>query len=351
MEPITSLIPEDSYATAQGDSARQVSQDFLAGVLGGCVAQIITHPLDTVKTRLQTPSFAMRYHSSTVNAMCKIPVRSLFSGLTPLLVGQAPASGLYFAVYELIKTAALMHLPDQCYAPIVHFVAGGIGDVVSSAIIVPTEILKLRMQTYDESNGAKRPRMLQEARSIYATSGIRGLYRGWFATCLRDGPYSAFQFLFYEYLKEWTFSALQAPVNPVRVLHGESRRGAATSEERTPTLGQLIPGWSSLSREAQAAIVALWSGGLAGGAAAALTNPLDVVKTRLQLNTVPVGISHTGKVGIAEMTKLMWRHEGFKSFASGVLPRTVWMTAVTSLTFAFYEASRVYLQGHWLGKT
>jgi solute carrier family 25 iron transporter 28/37 len=108
--------------------------------------------------------------------------------------------------------------------------------------------------------------------------------------------------------------------------------------------------------------VAFVAGGLAGGLAAAVTNPLDVIKTRAQAHDVPVSAvcqqaegavaaaihapfaSPKSRIGIASVVRQIVEEEGLvRGMSAGVVPRVVWLSTVTSLTFAFYEISRIWM--------
>jgi solute carrier family 25 S-adenosylmethionine transporter 26 len=282
--------------------------DFSAGALGGVAAAVIVHPLDTAKTRLQLPQFASLYKNSTRIALRSMPMQTLFSGLTPLICGATPASGFYFASYELAKHV-LLQTEMFPHVSLVHFVAGAIGDTSASLFIVPAEVLKLRMQCHIESN-AKRKSMLTLTREIYVAEGVRGLFRGWGATVMRDAPYSALQFLFYEAIRQATWEGSKGEI-------------AERESQRLDKAG---------------AMNALFCGGVAGGLAAALTNPLDVIKTRMQAEPD----AHEVRRGFFCTAKRIWTSEGGSVLWAGVVPRVLWLTAVTSLTFGFYEASRYF---------
>ena len=84
--------------------------------------------------------------------------------------------------------------------------------------------------------------VLSAVTSIIKTEGLRGLYRGWGALAMRDLPFDAIEFPFYEFLK----SSFRRHMN--RELYA----------------------WENS-----------FCGCLAGGVTAAVTTPLDVIKTRI----------------------------------------------------------------------
>eukprot|EP00439_Symbiodinium_sp_Y106_P083586 s273_g23.t2 len=86
---------------------------ILAGSAAGTIADIITHPLSTIKTRLQVQGSgggghgAIAYRGVThalSHIMRNEGLVTFYRGLGAVLVGAAPAQGLYFGGYETAKT-------------------------------------------------------------------------------------------------------------------------------------------------------------------------------------------------------------------------------------------------------
>lgn len=75
-------------------------------------------------------------------------------------------------------------------------------------------------------------------------------------------------------------------------------------------------------------------GSIAGGAAASVTTPLDVVKTRLMLRKDPEGLTYNGAIDTAVR---IYRHEGPGRLFAGVGPRTLWISIGGFVFFGMYE--------------
>lgn len=71
----------------------------------------------------------------------------------------------------------------------------------------------------------------------------------------------------------------------------------------------------------------------AGIFAAALTNPLDVVKTRLQIQS-DLGIYYKGMV---DVIKKIYRMEGLYGFSKGIYPRMLFHSMSASIVWGTYE--------------
>ena len=139
---------------------------------------------------------------------------------------------------------------------------GFFADFAASFVYVPSEVLKTRLQLQGRYNnpffhsGYNYRSTLDAARIIVRQEGIPALFYGYKATIFRDLPFSALQFAFYEQERAW------------------AKQWAGS---RDIGLGLEIA-------------TAVSAGGLAG----VITCPLDVVKTRVQTQSHPLG-SHASR--------------------------------------------------------
>ncbi|KAF9921415.1 S-adenosylmethionine transporter, partial [Modicella reniformis] len=179
---------------------------------------------------------------------------------------------------------------------------------------VPTEVVKQRMQTkqYGTTGGA--------VRSILQNEGVLGFYRGYFSTVAREIPFTCIQFPLYEYMKKTYASTTHRPkVDP----------------------------W-------EAAIC----GSIAGGIAAGITTPLDVVKTRVMLSqrqqNIAGSLSSSSSSlssslsssqyyysGIVSTFKRILAEEGPRALFSGIGPRVMWISIGGSIFLGAYEKTKV----------
>lgn len=82
------------------------------------------------------------------------------------------------------------------------------------------------------------------------------------------------------------------------------------------------------------------AGGVAGGFAAALTTPMDVVKTMLQTRGTATDKELRNVNGFREGCQLLHRREGFGGFFKGVRPRVVTTMPSTAICWSAYEACK-----------
>jgi hypothetical protein len=74
---------------------------------------------------------------------------------------------------------------------------------------------------------------------------------------------------------------------------------------------------------------------VAGGLAAGLVTPMDVVKTRLQKQDSPYK-------SISECYKLMIKNEGYGSLFKGAVPRMAIVSPLYAITLLVYEFQKKY---------
>ncbi|KAF9429298.1 hypothetical protein BGZ76_001515 [Entomortierella beljakovae] len=296
---------------------------LIAGGMGGTIADFIMHSVDTVKTRLQgqpsvnPPKYNNMFHAYSTILKEEGVSRGLYSGVAPAMTGSLPGTTIYFGTYEYVKrTLTASGCPDT----LAHLAGGSIGDFFASSIYVPSEVLKTRMQLQGRYNnpsfnsGYNYKSTWHALRMIVKYDGVGALFQGYRATLLRDVPFSALQFAFYEKFKV------------------EARKWEARGD------GQM-----SLHIETAC-------GGIAGGLAGFLTTPLDVMKTLLQtqssipaksssgVSSTATGITQKYYVGIWDGLKWNLKHHGvIGGLFRGVGPRVFWTTLQSALMFVIYE--------------
>ncbi|XP_070063765.1 S-adenosylmethionine mitochondrial carrier protein homolog isoform X2 [Drosophila virilis] len=172
--------------------------------------------------------------------------------------------------------------------------AASSAEVLACLIRVPVEIAKQRSQTL--LGHKQHQTALQILLRAYRTEGLRrGLYRGFGSTIMREIPFSFIQFPLWEYFKlQWT---------PV------------TGYESTPFSVALC-------------------GAVAGGIAAGLTTPLDVVKTRIMLADRE---SLARRRTIPAVLHGIYMERGISGLFAGIVPRVLWITLGGAFFFGFYD--------------
>ncbi|KAB2030801.1 hypothetical protein ERO13_D05G248100v2 [Gossypium hirsutum] len=263
------------------DFFRVFCESIIAGATAGVFVEAALYPIDTVKTRLQA-----------ARGGGKVVLKGLYSGLGGNLAGVLPASAIFLGVYEPAKQKLLKALPENLSA-FAHLTAGALGGAASSLVRVPTEVVKQRMQTGQFASAPAAVRL------IVAKEGFRGLYAGYGSFLLRDLPFDAIQFCIYEQLRIGYKLAAQRDLN-----------------------------------DPENAII----GAVAGAITGTVTNPLDVIKTRLMVQ----GSSKQYK-GILDCVRTIMREEGTHAFLKGIGPRVLWIGIGGSIFFGVLEKTKQML--------
>lgn len=214
---------------------------LVSGGVAGTVCDISLYPIDTIKTRLQSAQGFVKSGG----------FRGVYKGLSVAAVGSAPGAALFFSTYEMTKQRLQERRGKDALAPaIVHMISASAGEVVACLVRVPTEVIKQRMQAGQHGS------MFDVIRAtLRLPGGAVNLYQGFGITIMREIPFSLIQFPLYERMKADMRSA-----------------------------------WGREPLAHEAAIC----GSLSGAFAAAVTTPLDVLKTRLMLGSDARGVAYLG---------------------------------------------------------
>ncbi|RQM14360.1 hypothetical protein DD237_005886 [Peronospora effusa] len=174
-----------------------------AGV-GGFLSTSILHPLDTLKTRIQSgASLLPEDNNATPTKKNKhmTLLKSLYQGIQYKAAESSTSKFMYFYAYTML---AQMATPKDG-KPIGTLTDLGIGylsELCHLPVTMPMELVGTRMQTGSESGS-----ILQILRSIIKESGVGGLYKGlgaYFVLCLQPAiQYTVFERLKNLYLRKF----------------------------------------------------------------------------------------------------------------------------------------------------
>lgn len=286
-----------------------ISQIFIASLVADWSRKAALHPVDTITTRLQyargsmvsaAPAGAagfLRSETRQIGEMLRHPA-ALYRGMGTSLVGGVPVSLAYMPTYELVKQWATTLAPPG-YAPLLPAaqLAAVTTGLVCSSVRVPVALVKSRMQL----GLATSP--VAAAAAVVRTGGVRALYVGLGATCTLDIFYALCQF---------------------------------TALEQLRTLGSFLSGGRPMSTREDALI-----GLLTGAVTSLLTEPLDVIRTRLQAQRSATSAgTDFGYRGLAHGLRTMARTEGILALWQGLLPRLLLKSAGSSIWYVVYMATR-----------
>ena len=329
-------MPSDSSSS----NKESISVILLGGALAGVTSDAIVHPIDTIRARLQVSPSSSAAKSAATGTAAPPLYRSathafghiiknegflaLYRGFSIVAIGTIPGHALYFGGYELSKqflNGALFQserdAEGNLIAPkddsiMVHLASGLVADVTGALTWTPMDVIKQRLQVQmvnGDSGGAKYKNSLQAMRVIIAEEGVRGLFRGFGTGIATYGPYVSLYFALYEQIK----------------LYAASDRAFGTND-----VGNL-PFYVYLGGAAVAATIS-----------AAVTCPLDVVKTRVQVQQKLPSGEYQYKNGVDAMRQIV-RNEGAGALFQGIKPRCLWIAGGTAITMVAYEEIKKFL--------
>ncbi|XP_060058908.1 mitochondrial S-adenosylmethionine carrier protein isoform X7 [Erinaceus europaeus] len=146
---------------------------LVAGGVAGVSVDLILFPLDTIKTRLQSPQGFKKAGG----------FRGIYAGVPSTAIGSFPNAAAFFITYESVK--CFLHTDSSSnLKPVKHMLAASTGEVVACLIRVPSEVVKQRAQVSASS------RTFKIFSGILCEEGIKGLYRGYKSTVLREALWS-----------------------------------------------------------------------------------------------------------------------------------------------------------------
>jgi solute carrier family 25 S-adenosylmethionine transporter 26 len=279
---------------------------LLSGALAGTTVDLSLYPLDTLKTRLQSPSGFRAAGGFS----------GIYAGVGSAIIGSAPGAALFFVTYEQTKSflssrriARDTLLPsgarkNDWEASIEHMVAASLGEIAACAVRVPTEVVKQRAQARQYPSSLSALSSILSQRSVIGIPGVwRELYRGWSITIFREVPFTVVQFPLWEGMKSWRLRSTQ-------------RDGGAGT----------IRAWESGL-----------AGSLAGAVAAGITTPLDVLKTRMMLARE--------KTGMVSLARKILKENGPRAFFAGIGPRIMWISIGGAIFLGSYQWAYNALEG------
>ncbi|KAK9724728.1 hypothetical protein RND81_05G095000 [Saponaria officinalis] len=334
---------------AKDSNLNNFATNALSAAGAAFLSVILVNPLDVAKTRLQAQAAGAQYAhplSNPVGRMSFFGPTTMFADLrcsptctragTQGTVSICPPEcfrykgtldvlykivrqvGIYLPFYDVFRSrmedlAAENALSMQPYIPLV---AGALARSLACTTCYPIELARTRMQAFKES-GKKPPGVVKTLVGIVSNvnsptnlqstlRNFRVLWTGLGAQLARDVPYSAL-----------CWSTLE----PMR------RKLCTQMGDETSVLTVLGSNFMA--------------GFIAGCFAAGATCPLDVARTRRQIEKDPLrALRMTTKQTIMEI----WRDGGMRGLFAGVGPRVARAGPSVGIVVSFYEVVKHILQ-------
>ncbi|EEF48996.1 mitochondrial carrier protein MTM1 [Ricinus communis] len=247
----------------------------------------------------------------------------LWRGTNAGLALAVPTVGIYLPCYDvfrnLMEEFTSQKVPGA--TPYVPLLAGALARSLACATCYPIELARTRMQAFKAvQSGMKPPGVLKTLLEVLShvrgtdniqhnLRGYRALWTGMGAQLARDVPFSAI-----------CWSTLE----PIR------RRLLGLLGEESSAASILGANFSA--------------GFVAGSLAAAATCPLDVAKTRRQIEKDPV---RALRMTTRQVLMEIWRDGGMKALFTGVGPRVGRAGPSVGIVVSFYEVVKYVLHNRY----
>lgn len=259
-----------------------------SGMATVCTRTLL-QPFDTLKTIQQMGGGGGGVVATASAIVQERGVGALYRGLGVAMIGAVPAMSLYMASYKACKRS-LGNAFENAPPLLIIAISASLANSAASVLRVPCELVKQRLQAGIYPN-------LLVAVSTLAASGARGFFvPGALASQLaRDIPFGVLMLVTYESL---------------------------TALMPRPKDGSPPAAWHGMV-----------CGALAGAVATLVTNPMDVLKTRM-LTTTGAALAST-PLGVASALAAA---EGWAVFYRGVVPRLCHKIPASAMFWLLYEA-------------
>eukprot|EP00946_MAST-07B_sp_MAST-7B-sp1_P004910 g4910.t1 len=282
-------------------------------------------------------------------------VWSLWDGLRPTLVMAMPNTMLYMVMYDELAHEFLprrFNWSEQNSA----IIAGGASRAVAGAIVAPLELVRTQMQA---STAIAQYGMLAKLRANVKDNGFLSLWRGLGPTLWRDVPFSVVYWYGYEFLRGSLRKRVSARQDTGRLSRGENgnwsvgKASPRVALRRFPSTELAAP--HDLSPPGRLSgmnllMISFASGAGAGGFAAFMTTPFDVVKTQRQVDAAAqseIGGSRRAalagggqRVSTLQLMLNIARSEGLSGWFKGVGPRVVKVAPACAIMISTYEIGK-----------
>ena len=254
---------------------------LIAAAVARTVSIFGMYPVDTIKTRMQ------------MEQSNPLRLQGIYNGVGGSLIGQVPYGVLTFGSYEVYKRTLLEKFPKVKPA-IIYALSAILGDLTGSGWLCPSEVIKQQMQAGMYSTTG------EALRNIWKKKGIAGLYQGYWGGVARDVPFRVAQLTSYEVTKN------------IYLRFKQQRSGGEAPVELS-------------------AVDAALCGAIAGTFSAAITTPLDRIKTLLMTDSAAYGGT------VASCAAKIWQDEGIMGYTVGLVPRVVYIAPSVVIFFVAYE--------------
>ncbi|KAG9289463.1 hypothetical protein G9A89_008024 [Geosiphon pyriformis] len=289
-----------------------------AGAISGLASCVLLQPFDLVKTRLQQEKQLHQLNlleprnallSTVKNIVSKHTFTGLWRGTVPTVFRNVPGSALYFFTLSEIRymfakrqqmnfeyttknalsNSSVSSLPTLSSGQ--NMIAGMVARSTVGFVMMPITVIKVRY----ESSFYNYKSIWNAMTSIIRNEGVKGFFYGYGVTVLRDAPQAGLYVLFYEKAK--------------------TSIGAWTSTHSYSIASPVVHSASAV---------------FAGISSTIITQPFDMLKTRIQLKPLEYR-------NMWQAARKVFMEEGMLGFFDGITLRLARKTLQSAIAWTIYE--------------
>ncbi|KAJ1558221.1 hypothetical protein HK096_002884 [Nowakowskiella sp. JEL0078] len=318
-----------------------------------CVRAIV-FPAAVLKTRLQTSAARSAKSLSTLKTILRSEgVFALYQGFPISALGAVPTQMIYLTSLEVSKQKSKAFLQNSLNWShedafvAANLIAGGVASAFSQIMQCPIDVVSQRLMIQDRrinstSSSKEFPRdTIQLISHIFKNEGVLGFYRGFLASVITYVPNSAIWWGTYSFLKRIGMNNL--------LVRDPIERGEEIDLENG--LIHKIKSYNSNltnSNFYRFLFMSSLAGAFSGITSAVVTNPMDVIKTRLQTN-IRGELTKLGSISknngqwrmFWKEISLLWKEEGLSGFRRGMGARAA-NTIPVSVSLVNQSKSNVF---------
>jgi len=224
----------------------------------------------------------------------------LYRGVSAIVLAALPSHAIYFGTYELGKNMLGANQPGNHFLS--YALSGAMAQMAHDAVVTPVDVVKQRLQLF----GSRFTSVTEVVHNIVKKEGISAFYASYSTTLIMNVPFISAHFVCYEFLK----SNLTAIFNRKNI-------------NNSPAVHMI-------------------AGGGAGALGGLVSNPFDVMKTRIQTDPgLPMGMRN-----FAGAFRHIMATEGIHGFTKGLSARVLYFTPSAAICWTTYEAMKKFLGLH-----
>lgn len=292
--------------------AAQGAKLVFAGAVAGIISRTFCAPIEMVSTVMMCRGDQCTSMTEELANTWKTEgLRGMFKGNAANCLKVAPSRGTQFLVYEFIKKQMVLlgfgvAAASGSLSAGARLMAGGIAGMVAAMIVYPLEVVKTMLTLYPEDCTS----IPGAIKTVFKNGGIGGLYRGLGPTLVAMFPYVGVEFMVYETLKKrWEMAF--GPVGTAALL---------------------------------------LFGALGGAAAQASAHPLDVIRRRMQMQSMKSKNTDSKDKPVKKYSNMFTglyrvsQEEGVRALFNGLGPACLEKIPSTAIGYFIYEAMKVALK-------